>query len=32
MEIDELPKSIILKDEHFKIYLNTVIETVRNEI
>ncbi len=32
MEIDELPEGIILKDEHFKIYLNTVIETVSNEI
>ena len=32
MKISELPESIILKDEHFKIYLNTVIETVRNEI
>ena len=32
MKIDELPESIILKDEHFKICLNTIIETVRNEI
>ncbi len=32
MEIDELPESIILKDEHFKIYLNTVIETVKIKI
>ena len=32
MKINELPESIILKDEHFKICLNTVIETVRNEI
>jgi tetratricopeptide (TPR) repeat protein len=32
MKISELPESIILKDEHFKICLNTVIETVRNEI
>jgi len=32
MKINELPESIMLKDEHFKICLNTVIETVRNEI
>jgi len=32
MKIDELPESIILRDEHFKICLNTIIETVRNEI
>jgi len=32
MKIDELPKSILLKDEHFKKCLDIIIETVRNEI
>ena len=32
MKIDELPESIILKDEHFKICLNTIIETVKTKI
>jgi tetratricopeptide (TPR) repeat protein len=32
MKTDELPESIILKDKLLKICLNTIIETVRNEI
>jgi hypothetical protein len=32
MKIDELPKSILLTDSHFKICLNTIIETIKIKI
>jgi len=32
MKIDELPESIILKDDHFKTCLSTIIETVKSKI
>jgi len=32
MKIDELPESILLKDEHFKTCLSTIIETVKINI